>query len=230
MILWHGTSEKYLEQILAEGLRPGGMAGESNWDQTGSYVHRLPGVVYLTDSLAWLFAIHTAATLGIEQGDPTIVECSVGTEHLLPDQDYLCQSLQMAVGISAAATEAIDLETLRASRHGWRASLDAMGMVVHDGPVGPRQIRRIAVMKKALWSGLDGVHKMYVPGLGQHAGVADDARRINGACTGVRRGSGPVMVNRTPTGNIVRGSFERPQGSLRVLTLSGGRVTNDRVI
>ncbi len=51
MLLYHGTSAKYLEAILTNGVRPKGN-GSGNWERFPSR----QDTVYLTDSYAFDFA------------------------------------------------------------------------------------------------------------------------------------------------------------------------------
>lgn len=98
--LYHGTSEEHLESILGRGVLPGDLVGKSNWNEQPAR----SGIVYLTSTLAWMFALGAADHHAID-GDleayhdysplyhPAILEVDVSTENLLPDEDFLGQRL-----------------------------------------------------------------------------------------------------------------------------------------
>lgn len=80
--LYHGTSSRYLEAILREGLRPRSVTGVRNhWKEFPSR----PGLVYLTSA----YPVYFAVTAADEGGVPVILKVEVNEEALYPDEDYL---------------------------------------------------------------------------------------------------------------------------------------------
>ena len=88
MILYHGTSAKYLDQILEQGIQPTETTNQnSNWD-----VHSAPDRVYLTDTYPLYFAITAAMEL---DSDAVIIEVEVDESELVPDEDFLAQATRV---------------------------------------------------------------------------------------------------------------------------------------
>lgn len=54
LILYHGTSSKYLPSILREGIKPRKLTRQSNWKTT---IESRNDMVYLTNAYALYFAI-----------------------------------------------------------------------------------------------------------------------------------------------------------------------------
>lgn len=52
-MLYHGTTEKYLQDIITHGLRPRGVAGPGNWEHS---CNSHPDAVYLSNAYALYFA------------------------------------------------------------------------------------------------------------------------------------------------------------------------------
>lgn len=236
MVLWHGTNEEHLESILERGLLPGDAAGQSNWDK---YPAR-PGMVYLSDGLAWRFAVHTL--LQETAGEysplyhPVIVEVNVGAEHLLPDEDCLGQIMAIQRGEPLrGASAAVTVQMMRENRDLWRYSLGQTGTVAHEGPIPPRQIRRVMIMLPALWRIVfellvAGIH---IPQVGTYATVSDEARRINRFAMGDLRQCSDVTYRRDNNGRGLSAAVNlpiAPPRSRRMITLNHGRVVDDRVV
>ena len=87
LVLYHGTSTKYLDKILKEGIKPRGNKN-GNWKHS---VKSKKDLVYLTDTYAPYFA--NAATK--KPYKPVIIKLEINTKdfELYPDEDFICQSI-----------------------------------------------------------------------------------------------------------------------------------------
>ena len=85
MILYHGTSTKFMHDILENGIKCR-RKRESLWPEHPSCRDR----VYLTNAYAVHFAANACLTVG---GDPMIVEVDVSGQinNLVPDEDVMAQ-------------------------------------------------------------------------------------------------------------------------------------------
>lgn len=92
MKLYHGTTERHLESIMADGLKPRGLDGVTNWDQT---VESNPHTVYLTTAYAPFFAYSSTTVMDGLEGERWVV-LEIDTDLLddsliVPDEDALEQ-------------------------------------------------------------------------------------------------------------------------------------------
>lgn len=82
MILFHGTSDKFLKSIQKHGLVPRGLSGKSTYE---GKLESLPDRVYLTDVYAPQFGLIAVDKHG---GNLMIVGVKVEESRLLPDSDF----------------------------------------------------------------------------------------------------------------------------------------------
>lgn len=83
MILFHGTSDKFLKSILRHGLRPRMDTGKSTYDgELESHAER----VYLTDTYALQFGANAVEKHG---GRVMVVVCKVDESRIEPDTDFM---------------------------------------------------------------------------------------------------------------------------------------------
>ena len=142
MKLYHGTSERYLQKILTNGLQPRGGRGDGNWEKCPSR----SDCVYLTVAYAPYYGYFTA------NGEERIVTIEVDSNvldrgSLLPDEDFLAQ---------ASKKDAIPGETLE-ERTIWvrdrlhtfadyqEMSLNGLGNCCYRGAIPLEAITRIAI-------------------------------------------------------------------------------------
>lgn len=126
--LYHGTSEKRLEQIMKEGLKPRGEE-QSNWEE-GIGKSR-PDLVYLTNCYACYYA-----SCASQEGDrPVVLKIEIDTDEftLYPDEEFIFRtSFKSGEGLSPE--KAIELyESIDPTEfwddEDWKASLRFMGTV-----------------------------------------------------------------------------------------------------
>ena len=158
MRLFHGTSEKHLEDILENGLRPRG-AGDGVWEDFPSR----PDLVYLTDAYAGYFA-----AAGAEDGEKWVVleidPDYLDHEDFLPDEDFIEQAHRGAKKADLPEWFGDDLkerhryiwENLESWSHAWKDSLEHMGNVAYAGEIPPEAIVRYGVFDPKSASGLAG--------------------------------------------------------------------------
>lgn len=82
MILFHGTSSRFLKPILKHGLRPRKLTGRSTYE---GHLESNEELVYLTDVYPLQFA---AIAIEKHGGNMLIVSVNVPEEKLLPDTDF----------------------------------------------------------------------------------------------------------------------------------------------
>lgn len=148
MKLYHGTSEKYAEDIIKYGLKPRGKK-RSHWKGTPSH----PGAVYLTNAYAVYFA--QAACNG-RRDRLAIFEIEVGPAVLnlfAPDEDYLEQVTRRDPVWQKQAGTDMKKRTAwfkkRAFSHfseEWENSLARLGTCSYFGPIFPGAITRVAFL------------------------------------------------------------------------------------
>lgn len=122
MILYHGTSTDYLDQILNEGILPRKVT-----QHAGNYGEEVPSpenLVYLTSAYAVYYAHGAAKAKG---SNPVVFAVEADESDLYPDEDFIADCLRRA-GQG-------EWKQLRKDRHPylyedyWRESLDHNGVV-----------------------------------------------------------------------------------------------------
>lgn len=85
--LYHGTSTKYLNDILKKGILPRNQTGHTNWDV---HVESIPNVTYLTDKWHYFYAINAVMEHSKEFAHfPCYIECKVPKRLLVMDEDFI---------------------------------------------------------------------------------------------------------------------------------------------
>ena len=141
MKLYHGTSERYLEQILRDGLQPRGGRG-GNWEKCPSR----GDCVYLTVAYAPYYGYFTANE---EEGIVTIEvdSCLLDRGNLLPDEDYIAQASHE----NAIPGETLEEKTiwvrdrLHTLGNYQEMSLNGLGNCCNRGAIPLEAITRIAI-------------------------------------------------------------------------------------
>jgi hypothetical protein len=136
--LYHGTSERHLDSILREGIKPRGRK-RGNWKSYPS----IAGHVYLTSAYAGYFA-----TVAAKKGERALIVevCLEDDSRLYPDEDFIAQAL------AAGNNRPIDdyhgevSKTIAYYRDHVQASLDGLGNVSHGGVVPPSAISRYVLV------------------------------------------------------------------------------------
>lgn len=149
MKLYHGTSEKAWQSILAGGVILPRADRKGNWGHTACPSH--PQGVYLTDTYGGYFAL--MAVEGNENAFEKAVILEIDTEalvpNLVPDEDALEQleragkkQTRLAMNQRTAHFRS-RLHTFKGS-DAWRDSLHALGTCCHLGSIGVEHITRAA--------------------------------------------------------------------------------------
>jgi hypothetical protein len=141
MRLYHGTSERWLEDILRRGIIPRGEAGEGNWDEFPSR----PDMVYLTTA----YPLYFAASMATEGDRLVVLETELdelAEGRLFPDEDVIAQSIShfQLRPLKQVQHEVVD--NLEAWQDKWLDALEAMGTVAYQGVVGTGRIQRVALI------------------------------------------------------------------------------------
>ncbi len=141
MKLYHGTSERYLQQILRDGLQPRGEL-DGNWEKCPSR----SDCVYLTVAYAPYYGFFTAN----EEEQIVIVEVDsnlLKRGNLLPDEDYIAQATEK----DAIPGETLEERTIwvRDRLHTFadyqEMSLNGLGNCCYRGTISLEAITRIAI-------------------------------------------------------------------------------------
>lgn len=139
--LYHGTSERHLDSILRDGLKPRGRK-RGNWKSYPS----ISGHVYLTEAYAGYFA-----TVAAKKGERALIVevCLEDDSRLYPDEDFIAQAL------AAKANRPIDdyhdevTKTIAYYRDYVQASLDGLGNASHRGVIPLSAISRYVLIDTA---------------------------------------------------------------------------------
>jgi hypothetical protein len=160
MKLYHGTSERFLERILKNGLQPRGRR-KTNYKQNPSH----PGGVYLTNAYALYYAMNVCN----RKDNPIVVE--VDTERpsfnpfcLAPDEDALEQTGRARDGIPGDMYERTKHYVAHLEQYANMKNVDlslrALGNCCYLGTVMPSAITRIVRIERPkqqrfIWSAMD---------------------------------------------------------------------------
>jgi hypothetical protein len=136
MILYHGTSDLVLDQILKNGLKPRGRK-RSLWKEHPSASDR----VYLTKAYAVYFACHAKHTMG---GNGLILEVDVDPQNLVADEDALAQADRFNAPLGGSIKEKTKFWRKEAPFYPHLAefSLRVLGNAAHMGVIPPSQIKK----------------------------------------------------------------------------------------
>lgn len=141
MRLYHGTTERHLESILRDGLRPRGSANGGNWE---AYPSR-PDMVYLTTA----YPLYFAAANANEGERLLILELELGElddTRLYPDEDAVAQSISHRESRPLAEVQHEVVVNLEGWQDNWAHALKAMGTVAHQGTIDPETIRQAVLI------------------------------------------------------------------------------------
>ena len=142
-VLYHGTSERFLEKILRMGICPRGRAPSENWP--AKFASR-KDMVYLTSAYAGYFAYNAVQSeermliLEVDQD-------KLDVERMFPDEDYLGQCYAKQFDVPLETAHAQIRSRLGTFRHHWRASLSGMGTVAYRDAVPIEAVKRYALLE-----------------------------------------------------------------------------------
>lgn len=144
--LYHGTSTKYLDDILAKGITPR-HDKDSNWSDNPSH----PLMVYLSDAYPVYFAQQSVEVEGDDE--PVVLEVIVDTKRLYPDEDYLEQFTRIDPEWQNTV-EATSMEyrtkwfkdNLTDYKEHYVGSLYGLGNCCHKGLIKPKNIVRYSIL------------------------------------------------------------------------------------
>lgn len=150
MRVYHGTSERYADKIIGEGLIPRGF-------QNGNWAHTVPSnnrAVYFTTAYGLHFAKNCAKgteRLAVFEFDLDMLD----PELLAPDEDFLEQvtrqdpKFKKAGKGMKARTMWFRKRSLSDFRHHWSTSLHHMGTATYYGKVPPQALTRVSYVPHA---------------------------------------------------------------------------------
>jgi hypothetical protein len=144
--LYHGTSTKYLDDILSKGITPRHNK-DSNWSDNPSH----PLMVYLSDAYPVYFAQQSVEVEGDDE--PVVLEVIVDTKRLYPDEDYLEQFTRIDPAWRNTV-EATSMEyrtewfkdNLTDYKEHYVGSLYGLGNCCHKGLIKPKNIIRYSIL------------------------------------------------------------------------------------
>ena len=144
--LYHGTSTKYLDDILSKGITPRHNK-DSNWSDNPSH----PLMVYLSDAYPVYFAQQSVEVEGDDE--PVVLEVIVDTKRLYPDEDYLEQFTRIDPAWRKTV-EATSMEyrtewfkdNLTDYKEHYVGSLYGLGNCCHKGLIKPKNIVRYSIL------------------------------------------------------------------------------------
>lgn len=139
--LYHGTSERHLDSILRDGLKPRGRK-RGNWTSYPS----ISGHVYLTEAYAGYFA-----TVAAKKGERALIVevCLEDDSRLYPDEDFIAQALAAKANRPISDYHDEVTKTIAYYRDYVQASLDGLGNASHRGAIPPSAISRYVVIDTA---------------------------------------------------------------------------------
>lgn len=149
MLLYHGTSESKLEDILINGIRPRKDTVHSNWGHT---IESRKDHVYLSDAYAPYFASVAAIK---DKSRWAIIEIDgdkLKKNNFYPDEDFIAQMLNKC-NEDCKDIKLIDLtkmvrDNITLYKNEWQNSLKAMGNVCYRGIIPIKAINRIALFNR----------------------------------------------------------------------------------
>jgi len=152
--LYHGTSTKYLDDILSKGITPRHNKGIGNWSGNPSH----PLMVYLSDAYPVYFAqqsvnAYNEKNCDSEKDEPVVLEVIVDTKRLYPDEDFLEQYHRIAPQWKDAVEKTTMQErtiyfkqNLLDYKDDYQTSLFGLGNCCHKGVIKPKNIVRYSIL------------------------------------------------------------------------------------
>lgn len=142
MLLYHGTSEKYLKDILEKGILPRSQTNNTNWKHT---IQSNKSLVYLTTCYAGYFAACAS------KKDEAWVIIEIDSDKLIqtkfrPDEDFIGQALHKN-GEKLDSLNKITKnirDNIDSWSHMWKVSLENLGTCSYRGAIPLSAITRIS--------------------------------------------------------------------------------------
>lgn len=133
LILYHGTTSKYLKRILREGIKPRNETKlKSNWDGQG--IPSRPDLVYLTTCYAAYYA-SMATTRKCDKSVVFKLEINPDEMTLLPDEEFIYNALRTNAKIKhqEKSIENLKMSDIDPNEYNlgdnWKQSLNYLGTV-----------------------------------------------------------------------------------------------------
>lgn len=150
MKLYHGTSSKYLKNILKEGIKPRGKK-IGNWKHT---ILSSPDCVYLTNAYALYYAMCAS------KKNEKLIIFEIDTEHpdiwtfnFCPDEDFLGHATEKIKNFAHVHKDKNISEVcgwfrdrLENFSHLWEESLNHLGNCAYIGTIPPTAITRYTII------------------------------------------------------------------------------------
>lgn len=137
MILYHGTSSKYLDIILKKGIKPRANK-KSNWSEQSQKEY-----VYLTDMYPLFFSLQATKTKKDKLVILEIEGHDLDDNLFYPDDDYIWWMQKLK-------KQPIELEAagnlIQYNQNIWEESLNMLGCIAYRGIVPVNAIKRYAII------------------------------------------------------------------------------------
>lgn len=144
MKLYHGTSYKYLYEMLLNGIKPR-FDMKSNWEEYPSNKDK----VYLTTTYPFLFS-YCASNKNVMDGIGIVLELDsnfLNFDLMYPDEDYVWDRLKDDVAPHLVKNLHTKVRNnLENVRHLWVPSVQNIGNCSYQGVIKPEAIQRVCIV------------------------------------------------------------------------------------
>lgn len=152
LLLYHGTNESNLSDILANGIRPRLDGDEGNHAGTTPEIKSRDGMVYLASTGPVQYA-------SMAKGDGRLLILEVETDRLdhqlmLPDEDSVAHEILRNEGVKWGADylrrfpQVVPTVNQFEHKDRWQELLDKSGSVAHNGIISPQAITRYVLIDR----------------------------------------------------------------------------------
>lgn len=151
MLLYHGTTERHLSNIVKHGLRPRKYHNEDNWEHS---VNSNSNCVYLTVAYALYFA---NAALKDEDDQSRLIVLEIDSEMLkenllCPDEDFLAQANVDPTKNHLAMKEKNEHYKKIVHKYLHEPSLKSIGNCAYQGVIPVKAIKRIVFISQKAYT------------------------------------------------------------------------------
>lgn len=143
MKVYHGTSFKFLDTILKEGITPRQQKRtrkkrRSNWTDAPSHEN----MVYASTAYPWYYAVN--ANYDLSKGVVFEIDLDALNEsNVYPDEDFVFQAMKNEI---KEVTHSYIRSNLEFYKYQWKNSLEYMGNICHKGTIPISAITRYCII------------------------------------------------------------------------------------